>query len=727
MSQQAIKPEEDILTLASNAMSEYATYVILNRAIPDVRDGLKPVHRRILYGLQQLGLYANKPHKKSARVVGEIVGKYHPHGTQSVYDAMVTLAQPFGMRVPLIDGQGNFGSISGDGAAAMRYTECRMSESSALLLENLNKNAVDMLPNFDGEEVEPRVLPAAFPVAAINGTLGIGYGYASTIAPHNPLEVLDAAIYLAATKHPKIEKLQTIIQGPDFPNGGEVVIDSENLVNDLTTGQSKFIYQADVKYHEGKEPFVEICSVPYQVSSNKLIEKIAEVLEKAKAFNVTDIHDESQSDLDISIKIRFRKGTKLDVMQKAVALLYQRTPLRTSISPNNLVICKGKPVNLGLIQYLKEFNQFRLETLKRVWTFDYQKLKDRLHILEGLIKMINIIDEVIEFSRHKADSKQMIIDWLMNDHHFSEKQANAIVAIQIYQLNKANVDAYINESNDVMAKMEELYDKIYNEESATKALIADLKQTKKVFANQTRRTKIISPEVLDAKVEEVSVVDTIAEKDLKVVVKKGLKAFSIGARAYENQIDSYKDDDIVTILDAKTTQYVFLVTKSGGAVVRLVNDLENLPLIGQPDAFNTQIKDLQSSDEFVGAFVTDDAQRFVMLSAYGFAKVINPSKALPNVNTKSYQKRLHSMSSLKVEGDSILTGQMIPVNELANYELHYELYDPSKDKAKAKVIDCAAIAKRNDGAGGSGTRLMNTKDGQLIIQNVEFKLKSSEI
>ena len=451
------------------AYIDYSMSVIVSRALPDIRDGFKPVHRRVLYGMQDLGVYSNRPHKKSARIVGEVLGKYHPHGDSSVYDTMVRMAQPWSLRYPLVDGQGNFGSVDGDSPAAMRYTEARLRKIAEDMLDDLEKETVDFRPNFDDSLTEPSVLPTKIPNLLVNGASGIAVGMATNMAPHNLSEVVDGCIAYVDNKEIEVEELLNYVKAPDFPTGG-IIYGYEGVRDALTTGRGRIVIRAKAEIEEsnGREQII-ITEIPYQVNKSELIKKAAELVNDKKLEGISDIRDESDRN---GMRIVFE--LKRDAISNVVLnKLYKFTALQTSFSVNNICLVNGRPELVNLKDLIRHFIDFRHEVIIRRTKFDLRKAEERAHILEGLIIASDNIDEVIKIIR-ASNSPEEARDNLIARFNLSDLQSRAIVEMRLRQLTGLEQDKLRAEYADLMA------------------LIADLKD---ILANEDRRMQIIKDEL----------------------------------------------------------------------------------------------------------------------------------------------------------------------------------------------------------------------------------------
>lgn len=449
---------------------DYSMSVIVSRALPDVRDGFKPVHRRVLYGMEELGVHSNKPHKKSARIVGEVLGKYHPHGDKSVYDTMVRMAQTWSLRYPLVDGQGNFGSVDGDNPAAMRYTEARLKKLAEDVMEDLDKETVDFAPNFDDSLQEPTVMPTKIPNLLVNGASGIAVGMATNMAPHNLTEVVNGCIAYVENKEITAEELIEFVKAPDFPTGG-IIYGYEGVRDALLTGRGRVVMRAkaEIEEHQGREQII-VTEIPYQVNKSELIKRTAELVNDKKIEGISDIRDESDRN-----GMRIVYELKRDAISNVVLnKLFKYTSLQTSFSVNNIALVDGRPQLLNLKDLIRYFIDFRHEVIIRRTQFNLRKAEERAHILEGLIIASDNIDEVIKIIR-AADSPDDAREKLIARFSLSEIQSRAIVDMRLRQLTGLEQDKLRAEFADLMA------------------LIADLKD---ILANEYRRMEIIKEELI---------------------------------------------------------------------------------------------------------------------------------------------------------------------------------------------------------------------------------------
>ena len=715
--------QRDLANVAYDNMAEYSASVILDRAIPDARDGLKPVQRRILW---QTHLSKITPSSKHVKVIklGGAVAAFHPHGDASTQGAIVNLAQPWIKPVKLIDIHGNYGSIDGSPAAAGRYISARQANAAQAMLNKIDHNAVDLMDNFDNTALEPKVLPASFPVAMTNGASGIAVAVSTKILPHNPLELLKASKALAQGKIKEPHQLSKYIKGPDFPTGGLLVASEQGNLDELATGQGRFKLRGKIEYHENdSEPHLEITEIPYNVTTTKLIERMSDVLENARALGVIEIRDETIEDTRTNIKLMFKKGSTKEDMQKVASYLYKKTDLEVSLSSNNIMISKGRQKTLNMMQYLKQFIEFRAETLVRIWKYDLEKLESRLEILEGLLRAYDITEEIVQEAK-SSESKKHLSEKLVQNFDFTERQAETIAGMPIYQLGKQDYQRLSSERESNLEKSEELRSWLKDDESVNEQLIKDLDNSISQFKDYKRQTQLVDEDELP-NVEEVKIEDVVEEKDVKVVIKRDLQIFQIGRRAYDNQIENYKDTDIVSAFDAKTTDYVCGITKQGKVVTRFVDDLDHLNLDGSSEGLYKQISDLKSNDEFIGGVINnpnekDESNRILIASHQGYVKIIEAHKLLPSVKTKSYIKKLGQASNLKSKGDYLVFAHNLEEDDF-NKILHVELKDNSKRSGKAnRKIELSKWKDKSYGPGGSGFRGINTKDGQLDFISYEI-------
>lgn len=550
--------EDSLEEIVSQRYARYSKYIIQDRALPDARDGLKPVQRRILFAMFKLGMFANKPYKKSARIVGDVIGKYHPHGDSSVYEAMVRLSQDFKMLLPLIDMHGNNGSIDGDPAAAMRYTETRLSKYAEFLLQDLNKKTVGFVPNFDDEEYEPTVLPAKFPNLLVNGSSGISAGYATEIPPHNIDEVIDAVIYLIDHPDASISDLMKIINGPDFPTGG-IVQGIDGIRKAYETGRGKISLNAKIEIVEGDNlNQLVITEIPYEVNKAMLVKKMSEVYVQKNVDGIMDIRDESDRQ-GLRIVVDLRKDANPEFIRN---FFMKSTELSVNYNFNMVAIANKRPMLMNLRDLLSAYIDHQREVITNRSNFELNQAKRRLHIVSGLIAMTSIMDSVIQTIRNSANKKDAK-DNLVSNYNFSEEQAEAIVMLQLYRLTNTDIVMLREEEENLKALVIKLSEILSNENILLKTIKDELKQTKQVLT--TPRKSIIEHEIEELKVE---VKELIAKEDAVVIITNDGYIKRMTPKVFANNEETkLKDEDVViATYNVTTTDTLLLFTNLGNYV-----------------------------------------------------------------------------------------------------------------------------------------------------------------
>ncbi|MGP4073106.1 DNA gyrase subunit A [Piscibacillus sp. B03] len=546
---------------------DYAMSVIVSRALPDVRDGLKPVHRRILYAMHDLGMHADKAYKKSARIVGEVIGKYHPHGDSAVYEAMVRMAQDFNFRNMLVDGHGNFGSVDGDSAAAMRYTEARMSKISMELLRDINKNTIDYNDNYDGTEREPAVLPAKFPNLLVNGASGIAVGMATNIPPHQLGEVIDAVLAVSENPDITIEELMSdYIHGPDFPTGGSI-LGRSGIRQAYETGKGSLTIRskADIVEEPNGKSTIIVNEIPYQVNKARLIEKIAELVRDKKIDGITDLRDESDRD-GLRIVIELRRDANANVVLNN---LYKQTSLQTSFGINMLALVDGQPKVLNIKQTLEYYLEHQKEIIIRRTRYDLEKAEARAHILEGLRIALDHLDEVIELIRGSQTTDEAR-DGLMNRFGLSEKQAQAILDMRLQRLTGLERDKIDNDYKEVKELIAELKAILADEQKVLEIIREELLEIKEKY-NDTRRTEITIGgtdfiEDEDLIPEETVIISLTHRGYIKRLPATTYRAQRRGGRGIQGM--GTNDEDFVEHLLSTSTHDTLLFFTNKGKVYR---------------------------------------------------------------------------------------------------------------------------------------------------------------
>lgn len=546
-----------------NSYIDYAMSVIVSRALPDVRDGLKPVHRRILYAMQEAGMTSGKPYKKSARIVGEVLGKYHPHGDSSVYDAIVRMAQDFSMRYMLADGHGNFGSVDGDPPAAMRYTEVRMAKIAELMLQDIDKDTVDFVPNYDESLKEPSVLPSKFPELLVNGTSGIAVGMATNIPPHNMSEVIDGVLMLIDNPDASVEELMTVIKGPDFPTGG-LIMGTTGIRDAYTTGRGsvKMRAKAHIETMSNGKPRIVVTELPYQVNKARLIEKIAELARDKQIEGITDLRDESDRK-GMSIVIELRKDINPDIMLNQ---LYKHTQLQDTFGVIMLALVDNQPRILTLKQVLHYYIQHQEDVITRRTRYELSKAEARAHILEGLTIALDHLDAVITTIR-ESQTADIARNALMDGFKLSEKQAQAILDLRLQRLTGLEREKIEEEYQEVLKKIEWLKS-VLADESKIMTIIKDELTAVKEKYGDARRTTITYD------MSEMSEEDLIADEDVVLTISHNnyIKRMKLDTYNKQNRGGqgilgmSTKEGDFVENILITTTHHTILFFTSRGRV-----------------------------------------------------------------------------------------------------------------------------------------------------------------
>lgn len=545
---------------------EYSMSVIVSRALPDVRDGLKPVHRRILYAMNESGITPNRPHSKSARTVGDVIGKYHPHGDTAVYDTMVRLAQPFSMRVPLVDGHGNFGSIDGDGAAAMRYTESRLDKAAMELMRDLDKETVDFQPNYDERLVEPKVLPARFPNLLVNGSSGIAVGMATNIPPHNLGETIDAACLLLDNPETTTAELMQVMPGPDFPTGG-VIMGKKGIHDAYETGRGSLTVRAKCSIKEGKNgrQSIVVSEIPYQVNRQKLLEKLGELIRDKKLPEVSNVHDGAdRHGIDIIIDLKSNA-----IPQVVLNKLYKHTQLQVGFGVIMLSLVDGVPRVLSLKEMLYYYLQHQEEVIVRRTRYELKKAEERAHILEGYIIALDNIDEVINIIR-SSDTDTQAGERLSERFGLSKKQADAILEMRLRRLTGLERNKIEEELRELLGKID-FYKRVLSDDSLVRQIIKEeLLEIKAKFANK-RRTR------LSEAAKDLDVEDLIADEEMVVTMTKSGYIKRLPINTYRQQKRggkgmqgvNLKDNDFVEHLFIASTHAYMLFFSTKGKVYRV--------------------------------------------------------------------------------------------------------------------------------------------------------------
>jgi DNA gyrase subunit A len=607
-----------------SAYIDYSMSVIVSRALPDVRDGFKPVHRRVLYGMQDLGVYSNRPYKKSARIVGEVLGKYHPHGDSSVYDTMVRMAQPWSLRYPLVDGQGNYGSIDGDSPAAMRYTEARLRKIAEDMLGDLDKETVDFAPNFDDSLEEPTVLPTKIPNLLVNGASGIAVGMATNMAPHNLTEVVNGTIAYVDNKDIEVEELLNYVKAPDFPTGG-TIYGYEGVRDAFLTGKGRIVMRGKAEIEEtksGKEVII-VTEIPYQVNKADMIRKTAELVNDKKIDGISDLRDESDRN-----GMRIVYELKRDAIPNVVLnKLFKYTALQSSFSVNNICLVKGRPELLNLKQMIENFVEFRHDVIVRRTKYELRKAEERAHILEGLIIASDNIDEVIALIRG-SKSPEEAREKLIERFKLSDVQSRAIVEMRLRQLTGLEQDKLRGEYDELMKTIADLKDILANEDRRMAIIKEELEYVRDKYGDE-RRSQI------EYSASEMRIEDLIPDEEVVVTISHAgyIKRTSLAEYKVQNRGgmgskgSTTRDKDFLEELFVATNHnYLLIFTEKGkcfwmrvfeipeGTKVSKGRAIQNLLNIGQDDKIKAYLKvtDLTDKEYLDNNFVVMATKRGVI-------------------------------------------------------------------------------------------------------------------
>jgi DNA gyrase subunit A len=608
---------------------DYAMSVIIGRALPDARDGLKPAHRRVLYGMRTMGLASNRAYRKCAKIVGEVMGNFHPHGDASIYDTLVRLAQEFNMRYPLVDGQGNFGSIDGDPPAAMRYTEARPEPLAEAMMTDLDKETVDFVPNYDETTEEPTVLPTTFPNLLVSGSAGIAVGMATNIPPHNMRDVIDGVLVaIEQRKQPKAERLKAVLRavpGPDFPTGG-IIVGRTGIYQAYTTGRGAITVRARVSTEESKKgdkTSLIVTEIPYQVNKKRLIENIAELYREKTIEGISDLRDESDRD-GMRIVIELKRG---EVPEVVLNNLYKHTQLQTTFGIIMLAIAAGRPKVMPLLEIIEHFIEFRRDVVRRRTEFELRKAEARAHILEGLKIALDHLDEVIKLIRG-SKSPAEARDGLQTNFRLSQLQAQAILDMQLQRLTGLERQKILDELLELMKTIERLRAILSSEELLIQLVVNELKAVRDKFGDD-RRTEIIDES------GELRIEDLIADEDMAITVtstgyikRTPISTYRAQRRGGKGRIGmrTREEDYVSHLFVASTHAYIMIFTDRGRAYWLKVHEIPDVGTYGKGKAIVNLVQ-FESPEEKIAALVAvrefpeqDDQQYVVMGTRKGTVK-----------------------------------------------------------------------------------------------------------
>jgi topoisomerase-4 subunit A len=644
-------PGEQIVgTTFSSALSErylaYALSTITSRSLPDVRDGLKPVHRRLLYAMRQLKLDPGQGFKKSARVVGDVMGKFHPHGDAAIYDAMVRLAQEFAMRYQLVDGQGNFGNIDGDNAAAMRYTEARMTEVARLLLDGIDEDAVDFRPTYDGESEEPTLLPAGFPNLLANGAQGIAVGMATSIPPHNVCELADASLHLIKHPNASIDTLLQFVRGPDFPTGGVLVESQESIRDAYATGRGGFRVRAkwNVEREKGGAWHIVVTEIPYQVQKSRLIERLAEMLQAKKLPFLGDIRDESAEDLRIVLEPKSRRIEPEVVMES----LFKLSDLETRVPLNlNVLDANGRPSVMDLRGALNAWLAHRRVVLQRRSSFRLGKIANRLEVLEGYLIVFLNLDEVIAIIREAEKPR----DELMQRFDLTETQANAILDMRLRSLRRLEEMALRTERDNLIAEQEDLQSLLADEQLQWKSISNQIKEMKSLFEKTDKR----KTECGEAPVIDFDPNDILVEREAITIIcsEKGWIRAMKGHLDLDSEFKYKEGDGPGFILHAETTDKILLFAENGRFYTVGADKLPRGRGFGEPVSLMIDLP----ADVDIVRLLRANGKKILVAASTGHGLVVDTESAL--AQTRSGKQVLNLPGDARAVACCVVAGDMV--------------------------------------------------------------------
>lgn len=690
-------PLEDIM---GERFGRYSKYIIQERALPDIRDGLKPVQRRILYSMNKDGNTFDKAYRKSAKSVGNVMGNFHPHGDSSIYDAMIRLSQDWKMLEPLIEMHGNNGSMDGDPPAAMRYTEARLAEISSYLLKDIEKDTVAHAWNFDDTEKEPTVLPASFPNLLVNGSTGISAGYATDIPPHNLGEVIDATIYMI--DHPKadVEKIMTFMPGPDFPTGAIIQGRSE-IKKAYETGKGRIAVRSKVEVEKlkgGREQLV-VTEIPYEINKATLVKRIDDVRVNAKVPGISEVRDESDREgLRIAIELKKEANSQL-----VLNYLYKNTDLQINYNFNMVAIDNMRPRQVGVLPVLRSYIAHRQDVIVKRSKFDLSKAEKRLHLVEGLIRMVSILDEVVALiraSENKSDAKEN----LKVSYAFSEEQAEAIVTLQLYRLTNTDIVTLENEQAELEAKILELRAIINDERTLYNLMKRELREVKKKFGKERRSELQDNVETIEIEAQQL-----IAEEETVVSVTRGgyIKRTSPRSFASSNveEVGKREDDELIFVKSgARTTQHLLMFTSLGNVIYRPVHELSDVRWKDIGEHISQTLNNFASDEEIIFAQVLDNfesGENYMVVTAAGQIKQVELDSFKP---WRTYRSKSMVYGKLKGDKDSIVT-----IAPIVKGDEDVMLISENGYALRFNISEIPVV-----GAKAAGVKAMNLKAGDLV-------------
>ncbi|CCF02181.1 DNA topoisomerase IV subunit A [Streptococcus macedonicus] len=711
---------EDIM---GDRFGRYSKYIIQERALPDIRDGLKPVQRRILYSMNKDGNTFDKGFRKSAKSVGNVMGNFHPHGDSSIYDAMVRMSQDWKNRATLIEMHGNNGSMDGDPPAAMRYTEARLSEIAGYLLHDIDKDTVPFAWNFDDTEKEPTVLPAAFPNLLVNGATGISAGYATDIPPHNLAEVIDAVVYLIDHPNAKLDKLMEFLPGPDFPTGA-IIQGKDGIRKAYETGKGRVVVRSrtDIESLKGGKKQIVVTEIPYEVNKAVLVKKIDDVRVNNKVPGIAEVRDESDRD-GLRIAIELKKDAD---EQTVLNYLLKYTDLQVNYNFNMVAIDNYTPRQVGIVPMLTSYIAHRKEIIVARSKFDKEKAEKRLHIVEGLIRVISILDDVIALiraSENKADAKAN----LKASYEFSEEQAEAIVTLQLYRLTNTDIVTLEKEEAELRERITMLKAIIGDERTMYNVMKRELREVKKKFATP-RLTELQA----EAETIEIDVASLIVEEDTFVSVTKGGYIKRTSPRSYNastvEEIGKRDDDELIFVAHAKTTQHLLIFTNLGNVIYRPINELTDIRWKDIGEHLSQTITNFATDEYVLYAEIVDDfgSQTYFAATKLGQIKRFERKEFTP---WRTYKSKSVKYAKLKNIDDSVVTISPIALDDVMimthnGYALHFNIEEVPVVSAKAAGVK--AINLKDDDFVASAF-VANTDSFFILTQRGSLKRMATEV
>ena len=675
----------------------YSKYIIQERALPDIRDGLKPVQRRILYSMNKDGNTFDKGYRKSAKSVGNIMGNFHPHGDSSIYDAMVRMSQDWKNREILVEMHGNNGSMDGDPPAAMRYTEARLSEIASYLLADIEKKTVPFAWNFDDTEKEPTVLPAAFPNLLVNGATGISAGYATDIPPHNLAEVIDAVVYMIDHPTAKLEKLMEFLPGPDFPTGA-IIQGADEIKKAYETGKGRVVVRSrcDIEQLKGGKKQIIVTEIPYEVNKAVLVKKIDDVRVNNKVPGIAEVRDESDR-TGLRIAIELKKDSD---EQTILNYLYKYTDLQINYNFNMVAIDNFTPRQVGLQKILSSYIAHRREIIIARSKFDKEKAEKRLHIVEGLIRVISILDEVIALiraSENKSDAKQN----LKISYDFSEEQAEAIVTLQLYRLTNTDIVTLENEEAALREQIQTLAAIIGDERTMFNLMKKELREVKKQFGNPR-----LSELQVQAETIEIDTASLIVEEETFVSVTKAGYIKRTSPRSFNastlEEMGKRDDDQLIFLQNAKTTQHLLLFTNLGNVIYRPVHELTDIRWKDIGEHLSQTLMNFDTNEEVIFAELVEnfDEGTYFAVTKFGQIKRVERKEFAP---WRTYKSKSTKYAKLKDDEDVVITVSPVVLDDIMlitekGYALRFNIEE-------VPVI----------GAKAAGVKAVNLKDDDVVV------------